>query len=308
MAQAWLRKRVLFLETRLCATCGCTYRSRYPSMKWRQVCWHKLGAAGTAKPNEETEKARAAMYQRRAVFCSPFVPVMKHGAYALDIGAGYGAGATALKEIGYQVDAVEPDTTKADEIRDALHIYCCTAENFAATPPMKHYTLMMACHVIEHTEYPREILYQLTKHLAEGGILYAEIPLQENIVNWSDALYIAHLQNFTAKAFEQMAEQAGYRICLSASTSFEDDRMDMGYGMTPTGRNALLLTQFIFQRPSYGFVSSTLYRQGLPFDVPPGPIMYNVPHIEDFYYTLRFDRWNMFLEDGWIEFTPRVNQ
>lgn len=132
----------------------------------------------------------------------------------LDFGCGAGALLTKLKPLVKSIDGVEPtEPFRAKLLKDGYNI----APD--ASQLQGNYDIILMFHVIEHLPDPIATLKQMSKLLAPGGIIYAEVP------NVKDALatlynvdaakrflfFTDHLQYFTRHSLSVAIRKAGLK-------------------------------------------------------------------------------------------------
>ena len=257
------------------------------------------------------EPVRREAYAQRSRFIAPFIQSIPPR--VLEVGAGYGAGVDVLEAMGYCVDAMlEPDPIKARYLRETKTgvVFQQTIQDFLKGNDIAdRYDVIMLAHVFEHCNDPRLVLESLARLLTKDGIVYIEVPDLFQIVNWSDALYLAHHSNFALDTFVTFARSCGLEVVQSTRIRNEDDRDDMGFILRPLERR-YQSTGPLAPQVARVEVVKQLYRKGLPPELVPlmdEPVLYRIPAIENFYYGLRFDRWTMVRQnDRSILFIPKT--
>jgi len=95
------------------------------------------------------------------------------------------------------------------------------------------YDYIQICHTLEHVLRPREMVLEAASHLADGGLLYLEVP-QDKSVEQIRALQTPagppftlheHINLYTEKSLKAVAESAGL-ITLKVNTLVQD----LGWG------------------------------------------------------------------------------
>jgi 2-polyprenyl-3-methyl-5-hydroxy-6-metoxy-1,4-benzoquinol methylase len=301
VAEIWQRDLEIF-TTEVCMACLHIQRGWTPTELWQQAAAKRLDVPLKIDPTLETNRERA--YRRRELNLRPLAKTRCIERTALDVGAAFGAGAMALKEVGYEVEAVEADERRAQHLTErGINVVGSTLEGLLAAEP-KSYGLVMMCHVLEHCHDPVHVLRNLPKLLAGDGVAYIEVP-SRGIINWSDAFYLAHLSNFTSTSFVQMLQRATDELAVLRIGVFihEGKRPDLGFVV---GRGRGLRRPF-YSKPSTCYVHQ-LYRTGLAKQLlHEGVLRYQIPWVDHYNYGLRFNRYTAHRVGFQIEFTEDSN-
>lgn len=278
--------------TAVCRSCSYVWRAVTPA-----AAWFKRSAVALGERQVTTAELTAAMgledrrylaYQRRLEFLRPY----SAGGVALDVGAAMGSGVDAMQEAGFVVFAVEPDAQRAAVLREyGIEVIEHTVEGALHDGPRGEYGLIMLCHVLEHCRDPLYVLARLGEWLMPSGVIYVEVPSWE-IINWSDAFYLAHMSNFSSTALRLLAGRAGLSVLAAVRFVHEEGRTDLGVVLS-TEAGGVGSTDV--QLPFVGLLRG-LYRKGLSKYVAFGGhneavLRYHVPCFDHYNYGLRFDRY-----------------
>lgn len=152
----------------------------------------------------------------------------------LDLGAGTGAWAERLLELGYDVTCVERDI--AGFGLDSVRCICADLnENFSAEVKGR-FAAITSIEVIEHLENPRHLLRQCLNLLDDGGIFLITTPNIECVAGRLRFLSSGHFRMFDRDEalnepthitpiqtfmFERAIRETGYRILLHQTNNRE---------------------------------------------------------------------------------------
>lgn len=301
LTEVYLDGKLNFFTTKVCNKCLHVFRSVSPSLAWFKRCWQIIRTKEPEIFNPEMEAIRRNRYRRYAKIMRRY----KMRGKVLDIGAGYGSGTKVLQEMGYEVDAIEPEDNKARYIAQILHI-SVQQTSFEHMQVRKKYDVIILAHCLEHLDNPREALIRIKKLLRPDGILYLEVPIIWNFVTWSDALYLTHKSNFSEENIIYLLQDCDFEV-------FETVHMRSA-GKGPLDFGLVVHQKTKINQPALPIIKKTiahvaaLYRKGLPFKSTSRldhPLRYSIAAIQQFYQTVRLDE-NIIIEprieNGFITF------
>ena len=311
LAEVYLPDGLNFLSTAVCPNCLFTFRDVAPAYPWFKRCWQIISEKKREVFNPAIEAIRRQRYERYYDLLSEYA----HDGTVLDLGAGYGTGASVFRDHGCRTEAVEPEDDKAFYIHECLKIpvYETAIETFIAEK--RKYRLVLFVHCLEHLDDPVSVMSHLRDSLdPECGTLYLEVPVLWESVNWSDALYLTHKSNFTEENVEDLALNSGFevlkRVRYQASAT-----EPWNFGMVLKPASGAQSRNLPYRRAEGRTVADVrrLYRDKLPLQTslpPEAVIRYRVPHIEHFYQTVRLDSKKLrpdAADPRWINICPREN-
>ncbi len=215
LSRVRLQGGVEFLTTSMCANCGFVFRPLRPTKGWFSRAFadrERLQAQkGVSALNPEIEKERYHRYlQLGRVLANE--PALHPGRRTiLDIGCGPGTGLKAFQDVGFVATGVDEDNTRASHGR-ALGLDIAVTPWEAYRPPSQ-YDFITCLHSIEHFHDPRSLLDRLRDWLKPGGKLIIEVPnLRYFVTDWTDALYLAHMANYTPKSLRRLGRLSGFTV------------------------------------------------------------------------------------------------
>ena len=130
----------------------------------------------------------------------------------LDVGSGLGVFPYVMAKRGYVVTALDPDPRAVEHIRTQVNVPSLCGNFFKVTPP-ECYDLITFNKVLEHVEYPVEMLRRSADFLKEGGVAYVELPDGE-MAQYEGAdreeFFIDHLHVFSFASIALLALRAGF--------------------------------------------------------------------------------------------------
>lgn len=132
----------------------------------------------------------------------------------LDVGAGSGVFPYAMKQRKWECHATDLDPRSADHLR-----YVAGATPFIGklqTLTIPHtYNLITFNKVLEHIEDPASDLAVVKPLLADGGIVYIELPDAEAAIKAGaerQEFFLEHFHTFSAPSFTLLCKIAGFRV------------------------------------------------------------------------------------------------
>jgi O-antigen chain-terminating methyltransferase len=133
----------------------------------------------------------------------------------LDIGCGRGEWLELLKENGFQARGVdESHDALASCVEAGLDVVQNDALEFLRTEPAGRYGAVSLIHVAEHLPIGHlvDLLQEVRRVLAPGGMLIAETPNPENLLvgTWTFYLDPTHQHPLPARLMSFLAEQVGF--------------------------------------------------------------------------------------------------
>jgi hypothetical protein len=164
--------------------------------------------------NEEVENYRRLRYRELITYLinSRYVCLTDHAQLAaVDIGCGTGSGLLELKELGLRTIGIEPDESRAQYgITRGVEIH--TVPWSQSHDKLKDSNIVFSIHSLEHLYDPTAFLSYVYHYVQEGTLFYLEVPNMAYIPDWTDALYLAHINNFSEQSLVKLSERCGFEI------------------------------------------------------------------------------------------------
>jgi 2-polyprenyl-3-methyl-5-hydroxy-6-metoxy-1,4-benzoquinol methylase len=125
-----------------------------------------------------------------------------------EVGAGGGLVAIHLKKAGFTVIAIEPLENGARSLQNAgFTTYLGTLEDLSL--PESSIGCIGVFDVLEHLEYPEQLLSEIKRILRPGGILLTTVPANQWLFSDYD-LSIGHFRRYSRQTLNSMLEKIGF--------------------------------------------------------------------------------------------------
>jgi len=276
-----------FFSTRICNNCLFTYRSISPSLSWFKKCWKKIVLDNVQVFNPEMENIRSNEYEKYLHLIQKYISSGK----ILDIGSAYGSGAKFLQKNGYEVHCVEAEDNRANYIENNLNLPVVgrALEDFSSN---EKYDAIVFSHCLEHLDNPCIVLPKIKNLLKPNGVLYLEVPILWNIVNWVESFYLPHKTYFTEENLKRLLIQNGFSVLdVVYQKRSPTDPVNMGLLLGLSNNHE----SNIFENRYIGDLNNAidLFKINFPlseFLTHGKKIEYNVDSIGHFYHTIRMDQ------------------
>jgi 2-polyprenyl-3-methyl-5-hydroxy-6-metoxy-1,4-benzoquinol methylase len=137
------------------------------------------------------------------------------GSKLLDIGCGGGTFLARMRELGWNVQGVEPDPTAAAAAREELGLQVFNGSLAAADLPDESFDAVTVNHVIEHVTDPVRLLREAWRLVRPGGRLIVITPNVASLAHrmhrrsWYCLDPPRHLVLFSRRTLDLCAQQAG---------------------------------------------------------------------------------------------------
>lgn len=283
-----------FFETSVCQTCHFVFRSIFPGFEWFQARWAQIATQSRDVFNPALEDDRKVRYGAYRDLLSPYtVP----GGRTLDIGGGYGTGVSVFRDAGYQVELLEPEDDRADYAENVLGIdtHHTVLEEFE---PDGQYDLILWAHNLEHVDGPRKSFEKVASMLKpDTGVLYLEVPLARNIIDWSDSMFMAHKSNFSDRHIDDLLAAGGLSQVYKWYPNLNSPvHADIGVIAVPPALAEMNLEKVDSDDQTHTSPTPQefrdLYQRMMPCCLPdpaPPTLHFEVPFINQFYTTVRYN-------------------
>ena len=135
----------------------------------------------------------------------------------LDVGAGLAVFPAAMRQAGWDATALDPDPRSAEHARDKAGVDGLVAD-FMTDTIDRRFDLVTFNKVLEHVPDPVAMLARTRDVLADGGVVYVELPDGEAAL--ADAgpdreeFFIEHYCAFSTVSYAMLARRAGFRLML----------------------------------------------------------------------------------------------
>jgi SAM-dependent methyltransferase len=134
----------------------------------------------------------------------------------LDVGSGLAVFPAAMKAAGWSANALDPDPRAARHAEEMAGVEGIAAD-FMTDALDRRFQLVTFNKVLEHVPDPVAMLARTHAVLAEGGIVYVELPDAEGALDDPDGpareeFAIEHYCAFSAVSYAMLAWRAGFRV------------------------------------------------------------------------------------------------
>jgi SAM-dependent methyltransferase/polysaccharide pyruvyl transferase WcaK-like protein len=204
----------------ICQQCGLVFIS--PRLEAEELAEHykqgefSVQARGQLTPDrskiQQSEKAAWARFTR----LHDLLHLDNYPAgHCLEIGCGVGSFLRLMQAAGWQVTGLEPDGVYAAHGQALYQLPIHADLLYEEYPaPATPYQLITAFHVLEHVRSPRRFLQKAAEELADGGLLYLEIPTIDKPYggNLDRFFWQVHLYSFSQATLKGLLENLGFRL------------------------------------------------------------------------------------------------
>jgi SAM-dependent methyltransferase len=252
---------------RKCNSCGLAFTSPRPTPEALSHYYPDSYASHAVLRTEHSSRsgalARRVIFGRNgigAAFLSrvynafafrAFIPFDEPGR-VLDIGCGMGNYLRVWKELGWNVEGVEPSEHAADAAREACggRIFNGFAEELDL--PAERYDLVTMVHCLEHARSPRRMLQVAARVLKPGGSILIMVPnfasYERKVFGWRwyGMEIPRHLYHFTPATLSALLRAEGFSVEALGGSAQPDVAI----------RSAL----FVGGRPAHNFRGGALVR------------------------------------------------
>ena len=135
----------------------------------------------------------------------------------LDIGCGTGAFLHTMKESGWTVEGLEPDSGARSRAAERYGLSVRPVEELFQLPPAS-YDVISLWHVLEHVYNPEEYVREFKRLLKPGGLLVVAVP---NYTSYDASRYGAywaaydvprHLSHFSPRSMQLLMKRGGLEV------------------------------------------------------------------------------------------------
>jgi len=130
----------------------------------------------------------------------------------LDIGAGLGVFPHAVKQVGWECKAVDPDPRAAQHLRTRVGVEAVCGD-FMRLENLGQFSVVTLNKVLEHVAEPVDMLRRVHSVLGHGGFVYVELPdgeMAARVSSTREELFIEHLHIFSFASTVMLAERAAF--------------------------------------------------------------------------------------------------
>lgn len=131
---------------------------------------------------------------------------------ALDVGSGLCVFLARLRDEGWDGMAVDPDERAVAHARDVVGVEAVCGD-FMALDDLGRFELVTLNKVLEHVEDPIAMLARTARFLADGGLVYVELPDGDAAAAEGpgrEEFFIEHLHVFSPASLAMLAARAGF--------------------------------------------------------------------------------------------------
>lgn len=219
-----------------CKGCGMVHlspRMTLPELQkfYSQNQFSKL-FRGSAIPDENIMATREQRAQKKIALINPYLDMIPEGS-VLEIGCSSGYLLRGIRDKGYEVYGVDPSDGFVQYAKNHYGLTVVSGMFPDAVPNEwgDRFSMIIALHVLEHTDDPIYILKSIRERLKYGGLLILEVPdlnravtvrkyLQQNYFQKS------HIWDFSGITIKRLLEKCGLKVfvCENYSNNAPDDK------------------------------------------------------------------------------------
>ncbi len=203
----------------LCRTCGLVFMNPRPDEAEYQDIYKRYSEERHSHTTTEAiiQYINSVENKTKGESVAEFLrPYIHSGMKALDIGAGVGVLAAALRDrLKIDITAIEPGVLLAKTASDyyKLPFFNGNFDQYVETNKNGKFDLLVLHHVFEHFSDPIKELYKLKQSLASNGILYIEVP---NILDFKKPVNqffdLLHPFSYSLETLHQVLKMGGFKI------------------------------------------------------------------------------------------------
>jgi SAM-dependent methyltransferase len=195
----------------MCRQCGLVFLDPMPTEAevdeyYKHHYW--LRSQGASEPTAKTilRGERRARERLRML-----APVLKPGARILDVGAGGAEFLVAARQLGFEVEGIEPSLGYARYCERTYGIKIHAATVAEIDFGTRKFDFITCNHALEHIRDPLDTLRRLHRILQPDGYLFVGVPDLAEPNRWPYRHYhIAHLHGFFHETLVMVAAKAGF--------------------------------------------------------------------------------------------------
>jgi len=282
ISQCFNPASISFLATTICNNCGHVFRSRVPSESWFNKAFeirHKEQQRVGFNPlNPDIEKQRYDRYHAIGSYLNS--NFKKDSRTILDVGCGPGTGLDAFRDLGFDVEGVDPDESRARFAIEKGHkVHMGEFRTYGSENKFDFITLI---HSLEHFQNPEFFLKKALDHATEDTLFYVEVPeVLDHVLDWNDSLYLAHISNFNAISLKNLASRCGWELVQQVNPYLETDLHKGHLAMIFSKRKSLESSSLDSLSKEHIDKIRLRYYEGIPRVKSDSPVSITVKEVND---------------------------
>lgn len=214
----------------MCEGCGLVRNEPVPSEDDLERFYHLQYRQEYKGASQPRMRQVARNFRRVRLHLERFADVYADAHAVLDIGAGSGEYAFAIRERGLAITAVEPNADYAAYVREKLGAPVETGFLSTDLVAPRSQDVVHLSHVLEHLRDPVGALRTVRSFLKPGGLVFVEVP---DILRYTrrksrgGMFHYGHIWNFSSQTLRSAAARAGLvesertaRLCEGETHAF----------------------------------------------------------------------------------------
>jgi SAM-dependent methyltransferase len=179
---------------------------------------HDYYALASAYGDSLRKKATARDPDHEERVCTVCQLVRRRSGKVLEVGCASGALLAAFRKAGWRCIGIEPSREMADLARASAECEILEATLETSRLPPRHFDVVAALHVLEHSPDPRRFIDCCFRLLKENGVLLVEVPdfgsrqARAQGKEWLPLYPDTHFYHFTARSLSGLLERRGFRV------------------------------------------------------------------------------------------------
>ena len=227
ISKIYYKNDLLFFSTAVCNNCGLIFRNVHPKNAWFSLQYQKRSLFQVKKNkgvNLEYEKLRIFRYKQLYNFLKNKINFKN----LLDIGCATGLGLKIFKDSNVNIFGIDNDKTRIEYgKKKGLNL---KHKDIFSLNEKRKFDLIICLHTLEHLTNPQKAIKKILNFTHHKSYIYIEVPNFKNLVRkWDDAIYLAHISNFTESNLIYFLKKNKLEIIYKTYPQTENGEYNLGF-------------------------------------------------------------------------------